>query len=123
MKSGFVSVVGRANVGKSTLMEKILGEKISIISNKPQTTRDKINIIYSCIMIFIMQTGRINKMCVGGTYRMCFFIHHFYKSLFRAGNMFSHSYNTILTRSLKTGKTEKPHYKRLVEIVIIYKNV
>lgn len=47
MKSGFVSVVGRANVGKSTLMEKILNEKISIISNKPQTTRDKINIIYN----------------------------------------------------------------------------
>lgn len=47
MKSGFVSVVGRANVGKSTLMEKILGEKISIISNKPQTTRDEIKIIYN----------------------------------------------------------------------------
>lgn len=47
MKSGFISVVGRANVGKSTLMEKILKEKISIISNKPQTTRDKINIIYN----------------------------------------------------------------------------
>jgi len=47
MKSGFVSVVGRANVGKSTLMEKILGEKISIISNKAQTTRDKIQIIYN----------------------------------------------------------------------------
>ena len=45
--SGFVSVVGRANVGKSTLMEKIIGEKISIISNKPQTTRDKIQIIYN----------------------------------------------------------------------------
>ena len=39
--------MGRANVGKSTLMEKILKEKISIISNKPQTTRDKINIIYN----------------------------------------------------------------------------
>ncbi|MDU5535871.1 MAG: GTPase Era, partial [Anaerococcus sp.] len=36
-----------ANVGKSTLMEKILKEKISIISNKPQTTRDKIQIIYN----------------------------------------------------------------------------
>lgn len=47
MKSGFVSVVGRANVGKSTLMEKILGEKISIISNKPQTTRDEIKIIHN----------------------------------------------------------------------------
>lgn len=47
MKSGFISIVGRANVGKSTLMEKILKEKISIISNKPQTTRDKIQIIYN----------------------------------------------------------------------------
>ncbi|WP_306484112.1 GTPase Era [Anaerococcus sp.] len=47
IKSGFISVVGRANVGKSTLMEKIIGEKISIISNKPQTTRDKIQIIYN----------------------------------------------------------------------------
>ena len=47
MKSGFISVVGRANVGKSTLMEKILQEKISIISNKAQTTRDKIKIIYN----------------------------------------------------------------------------
>ena len=47
MKSGFISVVGRANVGKSTLMAKILGEKISIISNKAQTTRDKIQIIYN----------------------------------------------------------------------------
>ncbi|WP_243342677.1 GTPase Era [Anaerococcus sp. AGMB09787] len=46
-KSGFVSVVGRANVGKSTLMEKIIGEKVSIISNKAQTTRDKIQIIYN----------------------------------------------------------------------------
>ena len=47
IKSGFVSVVGRANVGKSSLMAKILGEKISIISNKAQTTRDKIQIIYN----------------------------------------------------------------------------
>lgn len=47
MKSGFISVVGRANVGKSTLMSKVLGEKISIISNKAQTTRDKIQIIYN----------------------------------------------------------------------------
>lgn len=47
MKSGFVTVVGRANVGKSTLMEKILKEKVSIISDKPQTTRDQIQIIYN----------------------------------------------------------------------------
>ena len=63
IKSGFVSVVGRANVGKSTLMEKILKEKISIISNKPQTTRDKIHIIYndSDSQIIFIDTPGIQK--------------------------------------------------------------
>ena len=41
-KSGFVSIIGKPNVGKSTLMNALIGEKLSIITNKPQTTRKKI---------------------------------------------------------------------------------
>lgn len=60
MKSGFIAITGRPNAGKSTLMNKILGEKIAIVSNKPQTTRTKIQGVYTdkeCQLILIDTPG------------------------------------------------------------------
>src|SRR5690625_2835873 len=59
-KSGFIAMVGRPNVGKSTLMNHIIGRKISIISDKPQTTRNRIQGIYTdehVQMVFIDTPG------------------------------------------------------------------
>ena len=59
-KSGFVTIIGRPNAGKSTLVNGIMGEKISIMSSKPQTTRNTIRAIFtdeSCQIIFVDTPG------------------------------------------------------------------
>lgn len=62
-KSGYVTLIGRPNVGKSTLMNQIIGQKIAITSNKPQTTRNKIQTIYTCDegQIIFLDTPGIHK--------------------------------------------------------------
>lgn len=62
-KSGFVTIIGKPNVGKSTLMNQMLGQKISIMSNKPQTTRNRIQAICSQTdyQIIFIDTPGIHK--------------------------------------------------------------
>ncbi|HBA97975.1 MAG TPA: GTPase Era [Lachnospiraceae bacterium] len=62
-KSGFVTLIGRPNVGKSTLMNKLAGQKIAITSNKPQTTRNRIQTVYTCKegQVVFLDTPGIHK--------------------------------------------------------------
>jgi len=62
-KSGFVAIVGRPNVGKSTLMNQVIGQKIAIMSDKPQTTRNKIHGVYTTedMQIVFLDTPGIHK--------------------------------------------------------------
>lgn len=62
-KSGFVAIIGRPNVGKSTLMNHLIGQKIAIMSDKPQTTRNKIHGVYTTndTQIVFLDTPGIHK--------------------------------------------------------------
>ena len=63
-KSGFVTIIGRPNVGKSTLMNRLIGQKIAITSNKPQTTRHRIQTVYTDMdkgQIVFVDTPGIHK--------------------------------------------------------------
>ncbi len=63
-RSGFVTIIGRPNVGKSTLMNYIIGQKIAITSNKPQTTRNRIQTVYTDMekgQIVFLDTPGIHK--------------------------------------------------------------
>lgn len=62
-RSGFVAIIGRPNVGKSTMMNQIIGQKIAIMSDKPQTTRNKIHGVYTTdeAQIVFLDTPGIHK--------------------------------------------------------------
>ena len=63
MRTGFICILGRPNVGKSTLMNTILGEKVAIVSKKPQTTRNKITGVHTvgCDQFVFIDTPGIHK--------------------------------------------------------------
>ena len=67
IKCGFVAVVGKPNAGKSSLINAIIGEKVSIVSPKPQTTRNNILGIYNSehSQIVFVDTPGINKTATG----------------------------------------------------------
>ncbi len=63
MKSGFIAITGRPNAGKSTLLNRIIGEKVAIVSSKPQTTRTKILGVYTekDLQLVLIDTPGIHK--------------------------------------------------------------
>lgn len=72
-RSGFITIIGRPNVGKSTLMNALVGEKVAIVSNRPQTTRNRIMGVMTtpeCQMVFLDTPGIHNPRTKLGEYMM-----------------------------------------------------
>ena len=68
MKSGFIAIIGRPNVGKSTFLNHVVGKKIAIMSNKPQTTRNTIRGIlttddYQMVFIWTINDWHYSSVC------------------------------------------------------------
>ena len=63
-KSGFIAVIGRPNVGKSTLVNSVVGQKVAAVSNKPNTTRNRIKGIYNTKIIFTHKPRTVVNLVV-----------------------------------------------------------
>ncbi|MCC8162277.1 MAG: GTPase Era [Lachnospiraceae bacterium] len=73
-KTGFAALIGRPNVGKSTLMNRLIGQKIAITSHKPQTTRNRIQTVYTCEqgqIVFLDTPGIHQAKNKLGEYMVC----------------------------------------------------
>jgi GTP-binding protein Era len=109
-KSGFVTVIGRPNVGKSTLLNQVIGEKISIISDKPQTTRNKIQLVYTAEdfqIVFLDTPGIQTPKNVLGEYML-----KLSKSTLEEVDI-----NTFMVdESIETGRLDKYILEQLVDI-------
>lgn len=111
-KSGYVSIIGRPNVGKSTLLNEIIGEKISAISSKPQTTRQNITFIYTdedAQIIFLDTPGMQKPKNKLGKYML---------EESKAGIEDADVITYIVDISDKIGKTERA----IIDILKNYKN-
>ena len=65
-KSAFIAIVGRPNVGKSSILNRLLGTKLAIVSNKPQTTRTRIMGVWTegeTQLVFIDTPGLVRRRC------------------------------------------------------------